>query len=196
MVDLVSISFVKSLGLSPCDKKKHQHEEPEVEGIGRIRARTYGFFHLQLCMTDQWNHSIRFTCPFLAIDRGLRDSQVPLRRPALKNLSISINNINNCWEIKNLPRVKPVSPSQFDREILDGAQVFEVWVAYRPVSKDCDEGQEGKRRGDLAVPTEERKDDRKDRGNCRKERHNGVNKINKNLSSGERRRRKRNCTGG
>jgi hypothetical protein len=52
MINLVSISFVKSLGLSPCDKKKHQHVEPIVEGIRRTKPRTYGFFHLRLYMTN------------------------------------------------------------------------------------------------------------------------------------------------
>jgi hypothetical protein len=153
MIDLVSISFVKSLGLSPCDKKKHQYKEPMVEGIGRMKAKTYGFFHLRLCITDQWNQSIRFIRPFLAVDRSSRNSQVLLGRPALKDLRVNIDNVNDCWEIKNLPRVKPVSPSRFDREVLDGTQVFEVLdgtqvfevldgtqvfevrVAYRPVSR-------------------------------------------------------------
>jgi hypothetical protein len=53
MVDLVSLSFVKSLGLSPCRRKKHQHVEPAVEGIGRIEAKTYGLYHLKLCMTNR-----------------------------------------------------------------------------------------------------------------------------------------------
>jgi hypothetical protein len=35
--------------------------------------------------------------------------------------------------------VKPVSPSLFDHEILEGTQVFEVRVIYKPVSKDPDE---------------------------------------------------------
>ena len=34
MVDLVSISLVKSLGLSPCTKSKHQHITPILEGVG------------------------------------------------------------------------------------------------------------------------------------------------------------------
>src|SRR5438045_5694889 len=44
MVDLVSISFVKSLGLSPCTRPKHQHVEPALEGVGQIQPKTYGFY--------------------------------------------------------------------------------------------------------------------------------------------------------
>ena len=208
MIDLVSISFVKSLGLSSCDKKKHQHKEPMVEGIGRMKAKTYGFFHLRLCITDQWNQSIRFIRPFLAVDRSSRNSQVLLGRPALKDLRVNIDNVNDCWEIKNLPRVKPVSPSRFDREVLDGTQVFEVRVAYRPVSKDCDsKGVEKNERKDLPVPAEGREDDRDGKGNHHKKRcdiiRNGsgeplgsYRKKNKNKGSGERRRLRKNCPKG
>jgi hypothetical protein len=124
MVDIISILFVRSLILSPCNKKKYQHEEPEVEGIGRMKAKTYGFFHLRLCIIDRWYRSTRFICSFLVVDRDPRDSQVLLGRPALKDLKISINNLNDTWEFGSSPTVKRVSPSRFDREILSGAQVF------------------------------------------------------------------------
>ena len=208
MIDLVSLSFVQSLGLSPCKRAKHQHEKPLVEGIGRMEAKTYDFYHLKLCITDRWNRSARFIRPFLAVDRSPRDSQVLLGRPALKDLKISIDNLNDSWEFKSLPCIKKMSPSRFDREILDGAQVFEVRVAYRPVSRNCDskgvEKNEGK---DLAVPAEGREDDRDGKGNCRKKRRDtigngsgeppeGYRRRNKNLSSGERRRSKKNCPRG
>ena len=83
MVDLVSISLAQSLGITPCDKKKHQHEEPIMEGIGRKKVKTYGFYHLKLCMTDRWNCSVQCIRPFLAVDRGSCDSQVLLGRPVL-----------------------------------------------------------------------------------------------------------------
>ena len=61
MVDLMSFSLAQSLGITPCDKKKHRHKEPIVEGIGRKKAKTYGFYHLKLCMMDWWNHSVQCT---------------------------------------------------------------------------------------------------------------------------------------
>ena len=95
MVDLVSFSFVQSLGITPCDKRKHQHNEPIVEGIGRKKARTYGFYHLKLCMMDRRNRPVQCIRPFLAVDRGPRDSQVLLGRPALKDLKVSIDNLSD-----------------------------------------------------------------------------------------------------
>ena len=154
MIDLISISFVKSLGLSPCNKEKHQHKELAVEGIGRMEAKTHGFYHLKLYMTDRWNRSIQFIRPFLAVDRSPRDSQILLGRPTLKEFRISINNLTDSWEIENLPRVTKVSSSRFDREILDGAQVFEVQVVYKPVSKNPDEELKGKEGKDLPVTAE------------------------------------------
>ena len=139
MVDLVSFSFVQSLGIMPCDKKKYQHEEPIVEGIGRKKAKTYSFYHLKLCMMDRRNRSVQCIRPFLAVDRGPRDSQVLLGRPALKDLKVSIDNSSDSWEVKNSPRIKRMSSTQFDREILTGAQVFEVRTVYRPISKSPEE---------------------------------------------------------
>jgi hypothetical protein len=42
-----------------CNKEKHQHEEPLVEEIGRKKARTYGFYHLKLCMMDRQSHPVQ-----------------------------------------------------------------------------------------------------------------------------------------
>ena len=177
MVDLVSFSFVQSLGITPCDKKKHQHNEPIVEGIGRKKARTYGFYHLKLCMMDRRNRPVQCIRPFLAVDRGPRDSQVLLGRPALKDLKVSIDNLSDSWEIKNSPRVKRVSSTQFDRELLLGAQVFEVRVAFRPAGKDPKEGRK------LLAPEGLRKDDEE---NDFEEPITGhYCKRNKNKSSGE-----------
>ena len=78
MVDLVSISFAKSLGLSPCTKTKHQHVIPVLEGVGETYPQTYGFFHLQLTIMDHFNRSFNFIRPFLAVDCSPHDSQVLL----------------------------------------------------------------------------------------------------------------------
>jgi hypothetical protein len=124
---------------------------------------------------------------------------VLLGRPALKDLKISIDNLNDSWEFGSLPHVKKVSPSRFDREILDGTRVFEVQVVYKPVSKDSDEELKEEERENLPVAAERRqskgslgkREGINPEGLC----NNKVSK-NKNLSSGERRRRKRNCPGG
>jgi hypothetical protein len=109
-----------------CDKKKHQHKEPIVEGIGRKKAKTYSFYHLKLYMMDRRNRPVQCIRPFLAVDRGPRDSQVLLGRPALKDLKVSIDNLSDSWEIKDSPRIKKVSSTQLNRDILSGTQVFEI----------------------------------------------------------------------
>ena len=76
MVDLVFISFVKSLELTLCMKLKHSHVELLLKGIGQNSTKTYSFFHLQLCVTDHWNHSLDFIHLFLAVDRDIMDSKV------------------------------------------------------------------------------------------------------------------------
>jgi len=100
MVDLVSISFVKSLGLSPCTKSKHRHVIPILEGVGETYPQTYGFFHLQLKIVDRFNHSFDFIRPFLAVDHNSNDSQVLLGRPALKDFKINICNSADTWEFE------------------------------------------------------------------------------------------------
>ena len=180
MVDLVSLSLVQSLGMTPCDKEKHQHEEPLVEGIGRKKAKTYGFYHLKLCMMDRRSRPVQCIRPFLAVDRGPRDSQVLLGRPALKDLKVSIDNSSDSWEIKNSPRIKKVSSTQFDRDILSGAQVFEVRAIYKPISTDPEEGRK------LLAPKGLHKDKNDSEGPIM----GHYCKKNKNKSSGERRREK------
>jgi hypothetical protein len=122
MVDLVSISFAKSLGLSPCTKRKHQHTIPNLEGVGETHPQTYGFF--------QFNRSLHIRRPFLAVDRNARDSQILLGRPALKDFKINICNGNDSWEFQRQPKVTVVSPKEFARELTPRAQVFEGLQAY------------------------------------------------------------------
>lgn len=136
MVDLVSISLVKSLGLSPCTKPKHQHVEPVLEGVGETRPKTYGFFHLKLCIRDRWNHSLQFIRPFLAVDRNPRDSQILLGRPTLKDFKINICNGIDSWEFERKPKVTKISSRQFAREVSPTARVLEVRTAFRPTSNE------------------------------------------------------------
>ena len=106
MVDLVSVSFVKSLGLKPY--MKHQHVAPILEGVGETYPLTYGFFHLRITLTNCFNHSFDYICPFLAVDRDARDSQVLLGRPTLKDFDIVIRNGLDSWEFKRIPKVKKI----------------------------------------------------------------------------------------
>ena len=131
MVDLVSISFIKSLGLSRCTKVKHRHTEPVLEGVGQTHPRTYGFFHLRLRITDRWNRSLEFKRPFLAVDRNSGDSPVLLGRPTLKDFKINICNGIDSWEFEQRPKVTKVSPVKFAREISSTTRVFEVQVTQR-----------------------------------------------------------------
>ena len=110
MVDLVSISFVKSLGLSPCTKAMHHHTEPVLEGVGLTRPKTYGFYHLRMTIIDRWNRSLEFIRPFLAVDRDIMDSKVLLGRPALKDFKINICNDDNSWEFKHKFKVTEITP--------------------------------------------------------------------------------------
>ena len=136
MVDLISISFVKSLGLSPCTRPKHQHVEPALEGVGQIQPKTYGFYHLRLHITDHWNQSLEFICPFLAVDCNTQDSQVLLGRPTLKDFKINICNGINSWEFECKPKVTVVSPCKFAQEISHTSRIFAVCTVFRPCEDD------------------------------------------------------------
>ena len=72
MVDLVSVSFVKSLGLKPYIK--HQHIAPILKGVRETYPLTYGFFHLRITLTNRFNRSFDYIRPFLAVDRDACDS--------------------------------------------------------------------------------------------------------------------------
>src|SRR5437667_11107491 len=88
MVDLASIPFVKSFGLSPCIK--HQHVVPEPKGVGPTSPKTYGLFHLNASIADRFHRSFHSCDLFWAVDRDPRNSQVLLGRPALKDFRINI----------------------------------------------------------------------------------------------------------
>jgi hypothetical protein len=138
MVDLVSLSFVKSFGLTPCTKSKHQHVVPILEGVGKTCPETYGFYHLRLSITDRYNRSLDFVRPFLAVDRSPSDSQVLLGRPTLKDFKMNICNGDDSWEFEfeRRPRVTVVTPAQFTKELGSKAQVFEIKTAFRPCDDD------------------------------------------------------------
>src|SRR5436190_11950398 len=138
MVDLVSISFVKSLGLSPCTRPKHQHVEPVLEGVGQTQPKTYGFFHLRLHITDHWNHSLVFIHPFLAVDCNTCDSQILLGRPLLKDFKINLLNDIDSWEFDQKPKVTKISACQFAQEISSTTCIFKVPTIFRPCDDNTD----------------------------------------------------------
>ena len=107
MVDLVSVSFVKSLGLKPYIK--HQYVAPILKGVRETYPPTYGFFHLRITLTNRFNRSFDYIRPFLAVNQDARDSQVLLGRPALKDFDIVIRNGLDSWEFKREPKVKKIS---------------------------------------------------------------------------------------
>ena len=109
MVDLISISLVKSLGISPYTKISYQHVKPSLEGVGQTRSKTYGFYHLRVRITDRWNYPLEFIRPFLTVDRDARDSQFFLKRPILKDFRIYVLNGLDSWEFERKPKVTKIS---------------------------------------------------------------------------------------
>ena len=59
-MDLVSINLVHSLGLKPCNKKKHNHEIPVLEAAGQQPLKTYGVYHLHCSITDRTGRQLSF----------------------------------------------------------------------------------------------------------------------------------------
>ena len=78
MIDLVLISFVKFFDLTLCTKLKHQHVISMLEEMSKTKLQIYNFYHLNLSITDCFNHIFDFTCFFLAVDWNFRNSQILL----------------------------------------------------------------------------------------------------------------------
>jgi len=49
-----------------------------LEDVGKMNLQTYSFYYLRLSVTDCFNHTLDFTCLFLAVDQNPRNSQVLL----------------------------------------------------------------------------------------------------------------------
>src|SRR6266516_2201668 len=144
MVNLVSISFVKSLGLEPYTS--YQHEVPILEGVRETRPRTYSFFHLRMVLIDRFSRSFSYIQPFLAVDRDARNSQVLLGRPALKDYRINILNSEDLWEFERNPKVTRISPTKFAREIASTsphALAYQVKLYFRPFEASDDDDMPG-----------------------------------------------------
>src|SRR5438045_9117834 len=97
---------------------------PILEGVSETRPKTYGFYHLKLCITDRWNQSLEFICPFLAVNRNARDSQVLLGRPTLKDFKINICNGLDSWDFEWKQKVTQVSSRKVVQELSATARIF------------------------------------------------------------------------
>src|SRR5216117_3445136 len=100
MVDLASIPFFKSFGLSPCIK--HQHVVPEPEGVGPTSPKTYGLFHLNASIADRFHRSFHLCDLFWAVDRGPRNTTILSKF----NASLEYRNIAAPESLRSL-RFKP-----------------------------------------------------------------------------------------
>ena len=100
MIDLVSISFIKFLGLKPCKQEKHQHVISTLEEVDVTYSKIYEFFHLYIFIINHFNHTFEFIWLFLAVDQDSCDSQILLERSALKNFWINIYNDNDSWKFE------------------------------------------------------------------------------------------------
>jgi hypothetical protein len=126
-MDLVSINLVRSLGLKPCNKKKHNHEIPALEAAGQQPLKTYGVYHLRCSITDRNGHQLSFIRPFVAIDRDPTDAPVLLGRPALVAYKIIQYHGTSEWEFEQKVEVKEYSPAKFQQLLRKGsAPVYEV----------------------------------------------------------------------
>src|SRR5256885_1869102 len=117
MVDLISISLVRSLRLSLYTRTLHQHVESSLKGVGQTRSKIYSFYHLRVRITNRWNCPLEFIRPFLAVDRDARDSQLLFGRPTLKDFRICVLNGLDLWEFERKPKVTKISSYQFTKEI-------------------------------------------------------------------------------
>lgn len=137
MIDLVSIFFVKSFGLTPCTKLKHQHVISVLKDVNKICLKIYEFFHLKLFIINWYNYSFNFVQFFLAINCSSSDSQVLLEHLTLKDFKINIYNKNDFWEFefKWHSHITVMSLAQFTQELSSQIKIFEI----KTVFKSCDD---------------------------------------------------------
>jgi len=114
-LDFVSIDFVRSLNLTPCQKRQHNHHIPYVEAAGCSSLKTHGVYHLHGTLTDGWGHQFSFIRPVIAIYRDPKDTPILLERPALKEYRIVLDNESMEWEFKRKAVVKEYSSKRFQQ---------------------------------------------------------------------------------
>jgi hypothetical protein len=59
-LDFVSLDFVHSLGLTPCQKRQHNYHVPYVKVAGCSSLKTYSVYHLHGTLTNQWGYQFSF----------------------------------------------------------------------------------------------------------------------------------------
>ena len=91
-MNLVFLSFIKSLELSFYMKAKHYYTKSMLKDVGLIKSKIYDFYHLHMIIINCWNWFLEFIHLFLAIDHDVIDSKVLLDRPILKDFKINICN--------------------------------------------------------------------------------------------------------
>ena len=100
MMNLIFISFVKSLDIFFCSWKKHWHIVLNFENVSEISSAIYRIYHLQLCIMNWWNHFLEFIWSFIAIDCNVQNNQILLDRSVLKNFKINICNNVDSWKFE------------------------------------------------------------------------------------------------
>ena len=96
MMNLIFISFVKSLDIFLCLQKKHWHIMFNLKDVSEISSTIYKIYHLWLCIVNWWNHLLEFIWSFITVDYNTQDSQILLDRSVLKNFKINIcNNVDS-----------------------------------------------------------------------------------------------------
>ena len=100
MMNLIFISFIKSLDIFLCSWKKHWHIVSNLEDVGETSSAIYRIYHLWLHIMNQWNYSLEFIWFFVAVDHNVQNSQVLLDRSALKDFKINICNSIDSWKFE------------------------------------------------------------------------------------------------
>jgi hypothetical protein len=55
-LDFVSIDFVYSLGLTPCQKCQYNHQIPYIEAARCSSLKTHGVYYLRGTLTNHWGY--------------------------------------------------------------------------------------------------------------------------------------------
>ena len=131
MMNLVSISFVKSLDIFSCSWKKHQHIVLNLKNVSEISSAIYEIYHLWLHIVNWWNHFLEFIQSFIAVDCNVQDNQILLDRSVLKDFKINICNSINAWKFEWKFQITEIFSHEFVKKMISIAHVFEVWTAYR-----------------------------------------------------------------
>jgi reverse transcriptase-like protein len=125
-MDFVSIEFVRSQGLKPCNRKNHSHKIPSIEAAGCLAIKTYGVYHLHCTITDRWGRQFSFARPFIAMDRDPKDTPILLGRPALQEFRIILINSTMDWEFERKKKVTEYSTKRFKRMLQKPVQLYEI----------------------------------------------------------------------